>query len=85
MGARRRILNALLRGEKLTSLEANRVGRTTEGGRRIRQIRENHPVLKEKVPGSKKHYRYFLDPAYVEEYQNKTGIRKVWAAIKSLF
>ena len=64
------ILRALLSGRKITTYEANKIGRTTEGGRRIRQIRESYPVLKEQI-GNSKSYRYYLDPAYLEEYRKK--------------
>ena len=46
-----RILNALLTGRKLTAYEANEIGKTTEGARVIRNIRESYPVLKCKVAG----------------------------------
>lgn len=51
-GARKRILKALMEGRRISVLDANIIGNTTEGGRRIRQIREQYPVLKEAVAGS---------------------------------
>lgn len=69
--SRRAILQALLNGRKLTAFEANEIGQTTAGARRIRQIRETYPVLKEPVPGEM-YCRYFLDPEWLHEYrQNK--------------
>ena len=45
----KRILNAMLKGRKITPAEANRIGRTTDGTRHIRFIREKYPVKDEKV------------------------------------
>lgn len=84
IGARARILRALLRGKKITSLEANRIGRTTEGGRRIREIRDKYPVMKEEVE-SVKYCRYYLDPAYIAEYRNKNRMWRCWENVVSLF
>lgn len=84
IGARARILRALLRGKKITSLEANRIGRTTEGGRRIREIRDKYPVMKEEVEGVK-YCRYYLDPAYVAEYRSKNRMHRYWENVVSWF
>ena len=78
------ILRALLSGRKITTYEANKIGRTTEGGRRIRQIRETYPVLKEKI-GDTRFYRYYLDPVYLEEYRKKRRLIRIWENVKSLF
>lgn len=69
----RRILNAMLKGMKLTPNEANEIGRTTEGTRMIRRIRESFPVMKAQVAGTN-YYEYFIDPAWLAEY--KKGNRK---------
>lgn len=69
----RRILNAMLRGMKLTPHDANEIGRTTEGTRMIRHIREKFPVLKTQVAGAN-YYEYFIDPEWLAEYRK--GNRK---------
>ena len=84
IGARTRILRAMLRGEKITPIDANRIGKTTEGGRRIREIRVNYPVIKEKIEGTR-YYRYYLDPEYVKDYRRKRRISRFWENVKSLF
>lgn len=60
----RLILNALLAGEKLTPITANQIGRTTEGTRKIRKIRETYPVKSEPVAGEL-YRRYWIDEAYL--------------------
>lgn len=79
-----RILRALLKGKKITSQEANRIGKTTEGGRRIREIRDKYPVMKESVAGTK-YYRYYLDPDYIKEYRRRNRLYRFWENVKSLF
>lgn len=79
-----KILRVLLRGEKITPLDANRIGRTTEGGRYIRMIRVTHPVIKEKIEGTR-YYRYYLDPEYVAEYKKKRKLSRIWEDAKNLF
>ncbi len=69
----RRILAALLRGRKLTPNEANEIGRTTEGTRMIRRIRQRFPVVKPQVAGAS-YYEYFIDPEWLAEYRK--GNRK---------
>lgn len=64
----RRILNAMLRGMRLTPNEANEIGRTTEGTRMIRRIRESYPVMKAQVAGAN-YYEYFIDPSWLAEYR----------------
>ena len=83
-GSKMRILRALLRGEKITSYQANRIGWTSEGGRRIRQLRTMYPILKEKVPG-KNYYRFYLDPEYIKEYRKKNRLVRMWENVKGLF
>lgn len=70
-GARKRILKALMEGRRISVLDANIIGNTTEGGRCIRQIREQYPVLKEAVAGSN-YCRYYMDPDYLK--QVKSGV-----------
>lgn len=79
-----RILRALLKGKKITSQDANRIGKTTEGGRRIREIRDKYPVMKESVAGTK-YYRHYLDPDYIEEYRRRNRLYRFWENVKSLF
>ena len=77
--SRRAILKALLNGDKLTAFEANRIGNTTAGARRIRQLRETYPILKEPVPGEM-YMRYFIDPEWLAEHkknQKKSLCEKV--------
>ena len=62
----RRILNAMLKGRKITPIEANEIGQTTDGTRFIRFIREKYPVKSEKVEGELYH-RYWIDEAYLAE------------------
>lgn len=69
----RRILNALLSGMRLTPNDANKIGRTTEGTRMIRKIRETFPVLKAQVAGVN-YYQYYIDPEWLAEYRK--GNRK---------
>ena len=65
-GSRKRILKALMEGRHITAFDANIIGKTTEGGRRIRQIRERYPVLMEAVDGSRCK-RYYMDPDYLKQ------------------
>lgn len=69
----RRILNALLSGMRLTPDDANKIGKTTEGTRMIRKIRETFPVLKVQVAGVN-YYQYYIDPEWLAEYRK--GNRK---------
>lgn len=61
-----RILDAMLQGRKITPIEANNIGNTTDGTRFIRFIREKYPVKDEKVEGELYH-RYWIDEAYLEK------------------
>ena len=61
----KRILDAMLSGRKLTPYEANEIGRTTDGTRFIRFIREKYPVKDEKVEGELYH-RYWIDEEYLK-------------------
>jgi hypothetical protein len=70
IGARRLILNALLEGRRLTSYEANVIGKTTEGGRRLRQLCATYPIIKEAIPGEP-YKLYYFDPARLEEYRSE--------------
>lgn len=64
----RRILAALIRGMKLTPDDANRIGKTSDGTRYIRFIREDYPVLKAEVAGED--YKvYYLDPEWLHQYR----------------
>lgn len=60
-----RILNALLEGRVLTAFDANIIGKTTEGARVIRSIREKYPVLKAQVAGEN-YFQYWIDKDYLE-------------------
>jgi hypothetical protein len=62
------ILNALLNGRRLTTFQANMVGGTTEGGRRIRELRDVYPIQKEQVPGERYCY-YYLPADYIKEHK----------------
>lgn len=84
VGARKRIFNALKKGMKITAYEANDIGRTTEGGRRIREIRAEYPVLKEAIPGTRR-YRYYLDPEYLRESRKSGVFRKLFEFVGELF
>ena len=64
--AKTRILNALLKGQRLTTFQANLIGETTEGGRRIRELRQYYPIHKEQVPGES-YYRYYLPEDFLKE------------------
>lgn len=79
---KKRILNALLMGRKITSYEANRIGKTTEGGRMIRFIREKYPVIKEPITGEV-YYKYYIDKEWLSAYR-KEKIEKFKNKIKSL-
>ena len=70
----RRILNAMLKGRKITPAEATRLGRTTDGTRHIRFIREKYPVKDEKVEGELYH-RYWIDEDYLESLKKPLGER----------
>ena len=61
----KRILNEMLKGKKITPADANRIGRTTDGTRHIRFIKEKYPVKHEKVEGALYH-RYWIDEEYLE-------------------
>ena len=84
IGAKMRILRALLKGRKLTAFEADKVGKTHEGGRRIRELRVTYPILKEKVRG-KNYVRYYLDPEYIKEYRQKNRLVRILENAKTLF
>ena len=60
----KRILNAMLNGQKLTPFDANRIGETTDGTRFISFIREKYPVKDEKVEGELYH-RYWIDEEFL--------------------
>lgn len=62
----RRILNALLSGIKLTPFDANNIGRTSDGTRFIRRLREKYPIKDERVEGELYH-RYWIDEEYLRE------------------
>lgn len=62
----KRILYAMLMGEKITPLDANRIGQTSDGTRMIRHIREKYPVKNEKVKGENYHV-YWIDEDYIED------------------
>lgn len=63
----RRILHALLKGMRLTPNDANRIGKTPDGTRLIRFIREDYPVLKADV--ARESYKvYYLDPEWLSRY-----------------
>jgi hypothetical protein len=61
-----RILNALLAGRVLTPYDANEIGKTTDGTRIIRSIREDYPVKCCRVPGEL-YFQYWIDKAYLAE------------------
>lgn len=61
-----RILAAMLQGKKITPIEANQIGNTTDGTRFIRFIREKYPVKSEKVEGELYH-RYWIDEEYLAQ------------------
>lgn len=70
----RRILNAMLQGRKITPFDANEIGKTTDGTRFIRFIREKYLVKDEKVEGELYH-RYWLDEEFLYEYwKPKTSV-----------
>lgn len=70
----RRILNALLEGRKLTAFDANIIGRTTDGGRYIRFIREKYPVKSQRVEGEQ--YKvYWIDEDYLAGLKKPIGQR----------
>lgn len=62
----RRILNAMLKGRKITPIEANQIGNTTDGTRLIRFMREKYPIKHEKVEGELYH-RYWIDESYLSQ------------------
>ena len=61
-----RILDALLSGRKITPIEANQIGNTTDGTRLIRFMREKYPIKHEKVEGELYH-RYWIDESYLAQ------------------
>ena len=65
----KRILAAMLEGQKITPADANRIGNTTDGTRYIRYIREKYPVKSEKVEGELYH-RYWIDEQYLATMQD---------------
>ena len=69
-----RILNAMLKGRKITPADANRIGRTTDGTRYIRFIKEKYPVRHEKVEGELYH-RYLIDENYLAGLKKPLGER----------
>ena len=77
------ILAALLRGMRLTPHDANFIGNTTEGTRKIRALREKYPILKEEVTGET-YCRYYLDPEWLKEY-NKDRKKPLCEKIEDFF
>lgn len=63
----RRILNALLQGRKLTPFDANGIGKTSDGTRFIRRIREKWPVKDMRVAGER-YYLYWMDEDFLHEW-----------------
>ena len=85
--SRKAILKALLNGDRLTAFDANKIGNTTAGARRIRQLRETYPILKEPVPGEM-YVRYFIDPEWLYKYkkeQNKPLSERLKTFFEDLF
>ena len=66
----KRILYAMLMGEKITPLDANRIGHTSDGTRMIRHIREKYPVKNEQVKGESYH-KYWIDEDYIQNIKNQ--------------
>ena len=62
----KRSLAALLSGRKITPIEANQIGNTTDGTRLIRFMREKYPIKHEKVEGELYH-RYWIDESYLAQ------------------
>ena len=69
--AKRLILQALLEGARITSYDANIIGHTVAGDRRIREIRKDHPV--EDVWTQDEYGRrfkvYFMNPEDCKKYK----------------
>lgn len=80
---KRRILNALLSGMRLTPNDANEIGKTTEGTRMIRKIREKFPVQKAQVVGAN-YYEHYIDPEWLHEYR-KEGRKPISERIGDFF
>ena len=72
----------MLRGEKLTTLDANTIGRTTEGGRRIRELRSTYPIIREQVPGERYSW-YYIEPEFLKEHR-KTQ-KNIWDTFTEIF
>ena len=66
----KRILYARLMGEKITPLDANRIGHTSDGTRMIRRIRERYPVKNEQVKGRSYHV-YWIDENFIEDLKRE--------------
>lgn len=60
----------MLQGKKITPFEANAIGKTTDGTRFIRFIREKYPVKSEKVEGELYH-RYWIDEEYLAQQKQE--------------
>lgn len=72
---KKRILQALLQGKVLTPNEANEIGKTSDGTRVIRKLREeNWHIRKERVVGEA-YYRYWMDEAFRMNFtaENQNG------------
>ena len=68
---KQRILRALLQGQVLTPMEANEIGRTSDGTRVIRKLREeNWHIRKERVAGEV-YYRYWMDEGFRMNFKAK--------------
>lgn len=61
----KRILDAMLSGMKLTPYDANEIGKTTDGTRFIRFIRQKYPVKSERVEGEL-YKKYWIDEEYLK-------------------
>ena len=66
----RRILNALLAGKVLTPYDANEIGKTSDGTRIIRKLREAMPIKDVKASGEEYHI-YWLDADFIKAWRER--------------
>lgn len=71
--AKRLILQALLEGQRITTLDANIIGHTVAGDRRIREIRQKFPVEDQWTTDEygRSFKVYFMNPEECKKYKTK--------------
>lgn len=66
-----KLFHALIHNGKLTPSTANTISDSTEATRRLREIRQDHPLRHEKVQTKSGYcFKYFFDTDYIKEVKD---------------